>query len=136
MRRAPRRSRTPPEARTAGSRSAARPAAPSPADDFVLATATSLTGVAFTGLLPPPARPPRSASAFYAVFPTGSDAGRTPAVPTRGNSPADSALATRDSTGGGLTFSTSTAGRQLPALNSVLNGINRSRTRPPAARVR
>ena len=103
---------------------AARPGGPEPADDFVLTTTTSLTGVAFTGLLPSGA-PADVRIGFYAVFPTGSDASRIPAVPTRANSPADSALATRDSTGGNLTFSATTLAPSFTALNSVLNGINK-----------
>ena len=102
------------------------------ADDFVLADATSLSGLAFTGLLPLSAAPTEVRVRFYAVFPTGSDTSRTSGaptfstslVPTRVNSPSDGALATRDSTDGGLTFATTVLASSFAASNSVLNGIN------------
>ena len=63
---------------------------------------------------------------LYHIFPLDSDTTRTPQVPTRANSPSDEAFASRDSTSsGGLTFTTSTMGT-FTALNSVLNGINKS----------
>src|SRR6476659_11096177 len=97
------------------------------ADDFVLTDATSLSGATFTGLLPSAA--PMSGIQqvrieIYRVFPSDSDATRTPLVPTRTNSPADSAFSVRDSAGGELSFTATLLNPSFFANNSVLNGIH------------
>jgi hypothetical protein len=80
------------------------------ADDFVLPTETQITQATFTGLVTGLANPVTAADVanvvvnFYQVFPKGSDPARAPAVPTRVNSPADVELVSRDSAGGGLSF--------------------------------
>jgi hypothetical protein len=95
------------------------------ADDFLLnAPLTSITSATFTGLLPSGANITDVHLEIYRVFPFDSDAVRTPNVPTRNNSPSDVAFAERDSTAGGLTFTTTTLNPNFTALNSVLNGIN------------
>jgi hypothetical protein len=62
---------------------------------------------------------------IYQIFPNGSGAadGR---VPTRVNSPSDTAFMSRDSTAGTLTFSTQLIAQSFTAANSVLDGINAS----------
>ena len=94
------------------------------ADDFVLSQQTKITSASFTGLLTG-----RATAAdiglvgveIYRVFPSDSNAARTPSVPTRVNSPADVAFDTRDSAGGGLGFSVSSLGN-FTVSNSVLPG--------------
>jgi hypothetical protein len=49
-------------------------------------------------------------------------------VPTRNNSPSDAAFDSRDSSDGGLTFTTSVLSQSFTAANSVLNGIHASLT--------
>jgi hypothetical protein len=104
------------------------------ADDFTLEDPVSLTSATFTGLLPSMA-PLSSIQEVrveaYRVFPTDSDPAptsgpptfSTPKVPTRVNSPADTAFAERNSAGGRLSFTVSSFG-SFAALNSVLNGIH------------
>src|SRR4051794_39682005 len=58
-------------------------------DDFVLTQQTSITQGTFTGLVPSGATVNNVIVEVYRVFPADSDAGRTPNVPTRANSPAD-----------------------------------------------
>src|SRR5207253_2218234 len=62
----------------------------------------------------------------YRVFP--SDSGPFDGtVPTRVNSPADNAFASRDSTGGGgLIFTTTLLSGSFTVANSIVNGINKS----------
>ncbi|HEX4733841.1 MAG TPA: Ig domain-containing protein [Thermoleophilaceae bacterium] len=96
-------------------------------DDFVLTDATSLSGATFSGLLPSAA--PLSGIQqvrieVYRVFPSDSDSARTPLVPTRTNSPADSALTVRDSAAGGLSFTATLLNPSFFANNSVLTGIH------------
>ena len=96
-------------------------------DDFVLTDATTLSGATFSGLLPSAA--PLSGIQqvrieIYRVFPSDSDASRTPLVPTRTNSPADSAFSVRDSAGGELSFTATLLNPSFFASNSVLNGIH------------
>jgi hypothetical protein len=108
------------------------------ADDFALPgpTSTALTSATFTGLVP------LGSSAgdvknivveIYGVFPVASDVGRTSGsplfstsqVPTRVNSPSDVALDSRDSSGGSLSFTTTTLAGSLTAAKSVQpGGIN------------
>ena len=105
------------------------------ADDFVITGATALTGASFTGLLPTGA--PLSSITqvrveVYGVFPFDSDLGRTSGpptfstalVPTRVNSPSDTATADRDSADRTLSFTASVLSTTFTASNSVLNGIH------------
>lgn len=105
-------------------------------DDFVVSGGTlKLTSATFQGLIP-------SASALsnigtvrveiYRVFPADSDVGRTsgpptfsnlPQVPTRVNSPSDVAFDSRESGGGGLTFTPGIVQSSFTTLNSVVNGV-------------
>lgn len=105
-------------------------------DDFVVSGGTlKLTSATFQGLIP-------SASALsnigtvrveiYRVFPADSDVGRTsgpptfsnlPQVPTRVNSPSDVAFDSRESGGGGLTFTPGIVQSNFTTLNSVVNGV-------------
>jgi PEP-CTERM motif len=90
------------------------------ADDFVLTTTTSISSATFIGLLSGGATLADVGDArveIYHVFPIDSDTTRTPNVPTRVNSPSDTALDDRDN----LTFSaTERAG--FTAANSVQPG--------------
>ena len=122
-----------------------RPASPGlvqteTADDFILSECVLIDQATFTGLLPMGASLSsinRVEVEFYHVFPADSDVSRTSGpptfmtvnVPTRVNSPADVEIgsATRDSSNGSLSF-TPTLVSMMPfsALNSVVNGINKS----------
>ena len=100
------------------------------ADDFFNAPPVQINSATFTGLLVPSTtgQTPNVGEVvaeLYHIFPLDSDTTRTPQVPTRANSPSDVAFDSRDSTSGSLTFTTSTMGT-FTALNSVLNGINKS----------
>jgi hypothetical protein len=103
------------------------------ADDFLLTSPTKITGASFTGLVPTQFTVGRVSIEIYRIFPADSDVNRTSGpptfstnqVPTRVNSPADVAFASRISTaGGGLTFTTTTLSPSFGAANSVVNGIN------------
>jgi hypothetical protein len=87
------------------------------ADDFALTSSTAITNATFTGLLTGGATTANIGQVvveIYRVFPADSDVGRTsgppifstPEVPTRVNSPSDVEFDSRDTTSGGLTFST------------------------------
>lgn len=106
---------------------ASRPASKDPeiesADDFVLASATSLDAATFTGLLPIGFSVVGVTVEIYRVFPGDSTVPPDGKVPTRVNSPSDVAFSVLDGTGG-LTFSTSILSSSFTAANSVLNGIN------------
>lgn len=107
---------------------ASRPASPGlaeieSADDFVLASTTSLNAATFTGLLPVGFSVAGVTVEIYRVFPGDSTVPPDGKVPTRVNSPSDVAFYVLDSTGG-LNFSTSTLNSNFTAANSVLNGIN------------
>jgi hypothetical protein len=104
------------------------------ADDFVLIGATSLSGATFTGLLPSNASQSdirQVVVEIYRVFPADSNLARTSgppafstdAVPTRVNSPSDSAFEERDSSAvGELTFTASVLQSTFTANDSVLPG--------------
>ncbi len=105
------------------------------ADDFVLSSATSITGATFTGLLPVGSSLSNVTQVvveIYRVFPADSDLGRTsgpptfstPQVPTRVNSPSDVAFDSRDAVSGNLSFTPGVLQSSFAANNSVLNGIN------------
>jgi hypothetical protein len=103
------------------------------ADDFITSAPTTLiTGATFTGLLTggvPTSSIIQVVVDIYRVFPQDSDVGRTSdaplfsttKVPTRVNSPSDTAFATRDSGAGQLNFSVADLG-SFTALNSVQPG--------------
>ena len=101
------------------------------ADDFVLGSQTQINSATFTGLLV--GSTPligQVAVEIYRVFPFDSDINRTSGpptfstsqVPTRVNSPSDVAFDSRDSTSGGLSFTTTTLAATFTALNSVQPG--------------
>jgi hypothetical protein len=94
------------------------------ADDFALTGATQINSLTFTGLVPTGSNVNRVNVEIYRVFPKDSDTVRLPNVPTRTNSPSDNAFASRDSSAGELSFTTSVLSPVFTAANSVLNGIH------------
>ncbi len=100
------------------------------ADDFVLAQTTSLTGASFTGLLTSGATLLDIGAVsveIYRVFASDSNTARTPAVPSRTQSPADVAFDSRASgVAGQLAFVTTLLTPSFTASNSVLSGINKA----------
>jgi hypothetical protein len=115
--------------------SASRPAGASTsqietADDFVLTTATAITGATFIGPLPSGASVTNVVIEIYRVFPQDSDLSRTsgPAVfstsqvPTRVNSPSDVAADSRSSATSSLNFSASVLSPSFTANNTVQAG--------------
>ena len=97
------------------------------ADDFILASQTSLTNATFTGLIT--GATPTIGEVrveIYRVFPLDSTTPPSGNVPTRVNSPSDVEFADRDSAVPNLTFTTTTLNATFTAANSVLNGINKS----------
>ena len=98
-------------------------------DDFILNSSTNIQQATFTGLLTNGAKISditQVVNEIYRVFPKDSDTTRTIKVPTRTNSPSDIAFDSRDSSTGGLTYSTTVINPSFTALNSVLNGINQN----------
>lgn len=95
------------------------------ADDFVVTTATRITSATFTGLVPQGATVSSVNIAIYRVFPLDSGV-PSGGVPTRVNSPSDTAFDVRSSAGGSLSFTTALLSPNFTAANSVVNGINRS----------
>ncbi len=99
------------------------------ADDLVLVNPTFINHATFTGLITGGATAADVGQVvveIYRVFPKDSNAGRTPNVPTRTNSPSDVAFDSRDSSAAGLSFATSVLNQNFTAANSVLNGIHPS----------
>src|SRR5712691_2762607 len=94
------------------------------ADDFLLGSRTVINKASFVGLGVPfgPFSISEVVVEMYRVFPKDSDTVRSPHVPTRMNSPSDVAFDSRDSSAGGLTFSTSILAPTFTALNSVQPG--------------
>ena len=92
------------------------------ADDFVLTGTTTLSSATFTGLMPLRSSVQSVTIEIYRVFPKDSNTVRTPLVPTRVNSPSDVVFGSRDSTGGTLSFTTTTLSASFTANNSVLPG--------------
>ena len=96
------------------------------ADDFVLTSRTLITGGTFTGLLVGSVALPTVENVIvemYRVFPNDSDTIRTPAVPTRVNSPSDVEFADRNaSPDGNLSYSTTVVSASFTANNSVQSG--------------
>lgn len=97
------------------------------ADDFVLGSTTSITSASFTGLITNAgtATIGEVRVEIYRVFPADSNIARTPAVPTRVNSPSDVEFTDRDTATGNLNFSVTTLSASFTANNSVQNGINK-----------
>jgi hypothetical protein len=97
------------------------------ADDFVTTDATTrIISATFTGLITggvPLSNIGEVNIDLYHVFPTDSDTVRTPNVPTRVNSPADTEFDGRNSVAGDMSFVTSIIGAGFTTNNSVLNGI-------------
>jgi hypothetical protein len=96
------------------------------ADDFILSSETRINSATFTGLLTGGASAANIGlvvAEIYRVFPKDSTVPPSGQVPTRVNSPSDVAFASRESGGGGLTFTVATLGA-FTAANSVLNGIH------------
>lgn len=98
------------------------------ADDFVLSSQTRITSTSFTGLLRGDDVTASSVTGIaieiYRLFPKDSTNPPSGKVPTRVNSPSDVAFDTRDSIGGGLSFTGTTLAASFTAANSVRNGIN------------
>ena len=96
------------------------------ADDFVLNSPSKIASASFVGLTVPGSGSGFSVSQVvvevYRVSPLDSNTTRTPNVPTRANSPSDVAFDSRDSTAGGLNFSTSTLAVSFTASNSIQAG--------------
>lgn len=93
------------------------------ADDFVLANQTSITSATFLGLLPSGFSVNSVSVEIYRVFPLDSTNPPSGSVPTRINSPADTAYASRSS-GVGLSFSTAILNPGFTVANSVIDGIH------------
>ena len=101
------------------------------ADDFVLGSTTQITGASFIGLLPTGLQLSgisRVVVEIYRVFPLDSTIPPSGSVPTRANSPSDTALDSRDSSLPNLSFTASILNNSFTASNSVVNGINKSLT--------
>jgi hypothetical protein len=95
------------------------------ADDFLLGARSFIQTASFTGLAVPGTGGFSISDVvveIYRVFPLDSDTVRTPAVPTRNNSPSDNAFASKDSAGGELNFGTTLLSSSFTALNSVQPG--------------
>lgn len=99
------------------------------ADDFILGSTTQITGASFTGLLPAGLSLSginRVIVEIYRVFPLDSTNSPSGSVPSRVNSPSDTALDSRDSSLSSLSFAASILNNSFTAANSVVNGINKS----------
>jgi hypothetical protein len=97
------------------------------ADDFQPDHNVTITGATFIGLIGggrTVADVTHVVAEIYRVFPKDSDTTRTSNVPTRANSPSDTSFASRDSTSGGLTFTTTLLNPSFGAANSVRDGIH------------
>jgi hypothetical protein len=102
-------------------------------DDFVLTQQTSITGAAFTGLIPLGVTTSDITNVVvevYRVFPADSNVGRTSGpptfstnqVPTRVNSPSDVEVTDRNSSNGSLNFIPIVLQSSFTAKNSVQPG--------------
>jgi hypothetical protein len=101
------------------------------ADDFILTEATVIKRATIRGLIPtgtPVSSITRVEIELYHVFPKDSNLTRTPAVPTRTNSPADVEIgaATRDSSQGTLGAIATLQSASFTVTNTVVNGIHPS----------
>ncbi len=98
------------------------------ADDFLLSQNTTITGGTFIGLLPVGFNPSGVQGVtieFYRVFPLDSTNPPNGTVPTRTNSPSDTAFDSRSSGSSTLSFTSLVLSPSFTAANSVVNGINR-----------
>jgi len=99
------------------------------ADDFVVSGGTlKLNSATFQGLLPTGSSLNSVGTVrveIYRVFPQDSTNPPSGNVPTRVNSPSDVAFESRESGGGGLTFTPGVVAGSFVAANSILNGINK-----------
>jgi len=98
------------------------------ADDFLLSQDTTITGGTFFGLLPAGFNSSGVQGVtieFYRIFPQDSAQPANGNVPTRANSPSDTAFDSRSSGSSDLAFTTTQLG-SFTAANSVVNGINPS----------
>lgn len=96
------------------------------ADDFILTQQAHINHATFTGLLTGASLADigNIVVEMYRVFPNDSDTGRTPNVPTRVNSPSDTAFQSRDTGSSTLSFTTTILNNSFTASNSVIDGIN------------
>jgi hypothetical protein len=98
------------------------------ADDFVLGQASQITQASFVGLLPSGA-PLSSVNdvviGIYHVFPMDSANPPSGSVPTRTNSPADTAFVALDGMAGTLSFTSTLLNPSFSVANTVVNGINK-----------
>lgn len=97
------------------------------ADDFILASQTTIDHATFTGLLPtgaPLTNVTQVRVEIYHVFPLDSVNPPSGHVPTRVNSPSDVAFDSRDSVAANLTFVSSILSASFTVANSVVNGIH------------
>lgn len=97
------------------------------ADDFILASQTTIDHATFTGLLPlgaPLTNVTQVVVEIYRVFPLDSVNPPSGHVPTRVNSPSDVAFDSRAGAGPNLTFTASILNASFTTSNSVLNGIH------------
>lgn len=113
-----------------------QPASPSKletetADDVFLTEATVINRATIRGLIPtgtPVSSITQVEIELYHIFPKDSDLTRTPAVPTRTNSPSDVEIssATRDSSKGTLGAIATVQSASFSVTNTVVNGIHPS----------
>ena len=98
------------------------------ADDFIVASATTLHQATFTGMLfrGGGGEIREVVVEIYRVFPKDSDTGRTIHVPSRTNSPSDVAFDDRSSADGNLRFTVTVLDHNARAANSVIDGIHPS----------
>ncbi len=97
------------------------------ADDFILASQTTIDHATFTGLFPtgaPLTNVTQVVVEIYRVFPLDSVNPPSGHVPTRVNSPSDVAFDSRNSTAASLTFVSSILNPSFAVANSVINGIH------------
>jgi hypothetical protein len=95
------------------------------ADDFFLSAQTLITSASFVGLIVGGTGTPTITdivAEMYRIFPLDSNTVRMPNVPTRMNSPSDVAFASKDSSLGQLSFSSSVISSTFTVLNSVQPG--------------
>ena len=91
-------------------------------DDFIVSSQTQINSATFTGLIPTGANVSSVTVEIYRVFPLDSNAGRTPQVPTRANSPSDVAFSSKASGAAELSFTKSLLSANFSASNSVTPG--------------
>jgi hypothetical protein len=97
------------------------------ADDFILTNKTKINAATFTGLLNGSSAAVTGVTVeIYRAFPLDSTVPSSGNVPTRSNSPSDVTFDERSSVASTLSFSTSVVDSGFTAINSVLNGINKS----------